>query len=96
MGKGLVIPLDDTWILAESGPMRLQVAAWDGVKPSLETAMQGGEWACDLLEELAPFQELIKRKNPWPDTNETHPRIVKEMIASVRQVNDLDLTPLAT
>ncbi|MCP4420263.1 MAG: UPF0280 family protein [Chloroflexi bacterium] len=76
--------------------MRLQIAAWDGANPALEIAMRGGEWACDLLEELAPFQELIKKKNPWANTDDALPRIVREMIASVRHVGDLDLTPLAT
>jgi len=93
--KRLVVPLDDTWILAESGPMRLQIAAWNGSGPSLETAGKGGEWACGLLEELAPFQVLIKSKNPWPKANDALPRVVREMIASVQQVGDLDLTPLA-
>lgn len=96
MGKELVIPLDDTWVLAESGPMRIEIAAWNGSGPSLETARRGGEWACALLEELAPFQDLIKKKNPWPNTNDALPRVVEEMIASVQLVGDLDLTPLAT
>ena len=96
MEKGLVVPLDDTWILAESGPMRLEIAAWNGSGPSLETARRGGEWACGLLEVLAPFQDLIKKKNPWPNANDALPRVVEEMIASVQQVGDLDLTPLAT
>ena len=95
MEKGLVIPLNDTWILAESGPMRLEIAAWNGSGPSLETARRGGEWACGLLEELALFQDLVKKKNPWPKANDALPRVVGEMIASVQQVGDLDLTPLA-
>lgn len=96
MEKGLVVPLNDTWILAESGPMRLEIAAWNGSGPSLETARRGGEWACGLLEELAPFQDLVKKKNPWPNANDALPRVVEEMIAAVQQVGDLDLTPLAT
>ena len=76
--------------------MRLEIAAWNGSGPSLETARRGGEWACDLLEELSPFQDLIKKKNPWPTANDALPRIVEEMIASVQLVGDLDLTPLAT
>ena len=95
MAKGLLLPLDDTWALAESGPMRLQIAAWDRAEPSLETAMKGGEWACGLLEALAPFQDIIKRKSPWPSADNALPRVVKKMIASVQQVGDLDLTPLA-
>jgi ApbE superfamily uncharacterized protein (UPF0280 family) len=76
--------------------MRLEIAAWNGSGPSLETARGGGEWACGLLEELAPFQDLVKKKNPWPNANDALPRVVEEMIAAVQQVGDLDLTPLAT
>ena len=94
MEPGLVIPLDDTWVLAESGPMRLQIAAWNGSGPSLETARSGGEWACGLLEELAPFQDLIKQKEPWPNAADSLPRVVREMIKSVVRLGDADLTPL--
>lgn len=95
MARGLVVPLNDTWILAELGPMRLQIAAWEGSNPSLENARKGGQWACGLLEELAPFQGLIKKKDPWPSSNGNIPYVVKEMIAAVQQVGDVDLTPLA-
>ena len=90
-----MVPIDDTWILVESGPMRLQIAAWNGSEPSLETAKRGGEWAFGILEEVASFQGIIKKKNPCPVMKGTLPRVVEEMIASVQQVGDLDLTPLA-
>ncbi|MBW2038118.1 MAG: hypothetical protein JRI46_00740 [Deltaproteobacteria bacterium] len=95
MAKGLVIPLNDAWVLAESGPMRLLVAAWDGGKPLLESAQRGGEWACGLLKELAPFQVIIKKKAPRLSADGNLPQVVKEMVGAVQRVGDEDLTPLS-
>lgn len=96
MKLGTVVPLDDAWVLAELGPMRLEIAAWHGDSPFLEPALQGGEWACALLEELAGYQQIVKRKNPWPAADEALPAVVRRMIASVESLGDRDLTPLAT
>lgn len=95
MTKGLVVPINDTWVLAETGPMRLLVAAWDGGKPLLRFAQKGGLWACGLLEELAPFQGVIKKKIPGVTADRNLPLVVREMIAAVQRVGDEDLTPLA-
>ncbi|RLB06585.1 MAG: UPF0280 family protein [Deltaproteobacteria bacterium] len=95
MAKGLIMPLNGTWVLAESGPMRLLVAAWDRGKPRQEFAQRGGEWAFSLLEELAPFRGVIKKRGPELNANKNLPRVVREMITAVQRVGDADLTPLA-
>ena len=95
MGETLVTPVNDVWVLAESGPMRLLVAAWDGDKPLHELAHKGGERACGLLAELAPFQSIISKKASATNSCTNLPKVVKEMIAAVQNVGDVDLTPLA-
>lgn len=95
MTKGLVVPINDAWVLAELGPMRLLVTAWNGGKPLLQSAKKGGEWACGLLEELAPFQRVIKKKTLDVPANGNFPKVVRNMITAVQRVGDEDLTPLA-
>jgi hypothetical protein len=95
MRQELLVPLDDTWVLAELGPMSLRIASWTGHVPAQQLALDAGRWAFHVLEQLAAFQEMVTQKNPWPDDDGTLPRPVTTMLEAVRHVGDEDLTPLA-
>jgi hypothetical protein len=81
-------------VLAENGPLRMVIQAWQGPDPYLEPAMEAAKYAFDCLERVAGRLAVLKRRPG--DIHALPPEpISREMIASVRAVGDADLTPMA-
>lgn len=81
-------------VLAENGPLRMVIQAWQGPEPCQEPAAEAAEYAFDCLKRVAGQLPVLKR---WPGDIHQLPSepISREMIASVRAVGDADLTPMA-
>jgi len=75
--------------------MRLMIAAWTDGLPARHMAREGGEISFRLLDDVARFQTLVKKRHPWPTSNGKFPPAVSTMLRAVQQVDDQDLTPLA-
>lgn len=81
-------------LLAENGPMRLVIQAWEGPAPRLDLAAEAAGYAFECLACVAGQLAVLKRPGGSIDRLPSEP-LAREMIASVRAVGDADLTPLA-
>jgi len=82
--------------LVDSGPLHATIMASKEGHPLSEVALQGGEYALKVLEEVASFLPVVKKKSSTlPADNSSYPRVVAEMISASKIVNDPDFTPLA-
>ena len=81
-------------VLAENGPLRMVIQAWQGSDPRLELAMEAARYAFDCLERVAGQLAELKRRPGDIHVLPPEP-LSREMIASVRAVGDVDLTPMA-
>jgi hypothetical protein len=57
--------------------------------------MDGGRYALGILEQLAPFIPVVKRKSRTLHTETSYPQAVNDMILATQAVDDPDFTPLA-
>ncbi len=95
MSDRRIMPLPgDRAILAENGPLRMVIQAWQGPDPRLELAMEAAKYAFECLERVAGQLAELKRRPGDIHVLPPEP-ISREMIASVRAVGDADLTPMA-
>ncbi len=81
-------------LLAENGPMRLVIQAWEGVVPRLDLAADAAGYAFECLARVAEQLAVLKRPGGSSHRLPSEP-LAREMIASVRAVGDAHLTPLA-
>ncbi len=95
MSDRRVIPLPGgRALLAENGPMRMVIQAWEGKVPRLDLATEAADYAFECLARVARHLAVLKRR-PGPIDGLPPEPLAREMIASVRAVGDADLTPLA-
>jgi ApbE superfamily uncharacterized protein (UPF0280 family) len=86
--------IDDESVLAECGPMRLVIRAWNKKQPQIKLARRAAEKSILYLERIARCRAILRR--PIPEILELpEDELALEMIASVRAVGDEDLTPMA-
>jgi len=86
--------IDETAVLAECGPMRLIIRAWNKGQPLLAPARQAAEEAFGYLERIACSRPLLSR--PWPQIADLPAdELTRRMVTSVRAIGDRDLTPMA-
>lgn len=83
-------------VLFEYGPMRMFIQASEGGRPLVELAKDGAHRAKELLDELARFLSVIKRKSLQLEVEERFPDVVRRMIDATRRMEEPDLTPLAS
>lgn len=81
-------------LLAENGPMRMVIQAWEGKVPRLDLATEAADYAFACLARVAGQLAVLKRRPGAIDGLPPEP-LAREMIKSVRAVGDADLTPLA-
>jgi ApbE superfamily uncharacterized protein (UPF0280 family) len=86
--------LDEEAILAECGPMRLVIRAWQNSRPQMAFCRQAAEVSFAYLEAVA------KHKTVLSDVAENIKALpgnalAQRMIESVRAIGDMDLTPMA-
>ncbi|MGD8992873.1 MAG: hypothetical protein PVI00_15560 [Desulfobacterales bacterium] len=86
--------LDEETVLAEYGPMRLVISAWQNGRPQTLLCRQAAEVSFGYLEAVAKHRKILAQSfrqiSTPPDNN-----IVQRMIQSVKAVDDSDLTPMA-
>ncbi len=86
--------LDEETVLAECGPMRLAISAWQNSRPQIALCRQAAQASFYHLEAVARhYQALSTRVDAIRSLPED--RIAQNMIAGVRAIGDADLTPMA-
>ena len=81
--------------LVDSGPLYATIMVSQNGSPLSEAAIEGAQYALNILEQLANFLPVIKKKALTLKPEHSYPKVVKEMISAVRFINDPDFTPLA-
>lgn len=95
MSDRRIIPLlGGRAVLAENGPLRMVIQAWQGPEPCLEPAMEAAKYAFDCLKQVAGQLAVLKQRAGDIHKLPLEP-ISRQMIASVRAVGDAELTPMA-
>jgi len=87
--------LSDGTVLVEYGPMRMFISVSESGKPLVKLAEEGAHLAIQVLEDLAKFLPVIKKKSLDLEVEEAFPDVVRRMIESTKKMEELDLTPLA-
>lgn len=86
--------IDEVGVMAEYGPMRLVIRAWNKGQPLLAPARQAAVDAFGYLERIARWRPLLSR--PWPQIEDLPPdEMAGRMVNSVKAIGDADLTPMA-
>jgi ApbE superfamily uncharacterized protein (UPF0280 family) len=87
--------LSDGTVLVDYGPMRMFISVSESGKPLVKKAEEGAHLAIQVLEDLAKFLPVIKKKSLDLEVEEAFPDVVRRMIESTKKMEELDLTPLA-
>jgi ApbE superfamily uncharacterized protein (UPF0280 family) len=86
--------LDEETILAECGPMRLAIRAWQNSRPQIALCRQAAEESFSYLEAVAKHKTMLSDFagdiKALPEND-----LARRMIESVRAIGDIDLTPMA-
>jgi hypothetical protein len=64
-------------------------------KPLFDLAEEGARMAMQVLEDLAKFLTIIKKKSLKLEVEEAFPDVVRRMIETTKKMEEPDLTPLA-
>ncbi len=84
---------DQTGVMAQNGPMRIIIQAWDKKRPDLKLALKAAEFAFTCLAQVAQQQTILRHHHNYlPKGLEPIPR---EMVESVMVTGEKDLTPMA-
>lgn len=87
--------LSNGTVLVDYGPMRMFISVSENGKPLVPLAKEGAHLAIRVLEDLAKFLPVIKKKSQELEIEETFPDVVQRMIESTKNMDESDLTPLA-
>jgi ApbE superfamily uncharacterized protein (UPF0280 family) len=90
-----LVQIDSQTVLVEYGPMRMTIQTLHHGRPLIDLALEGGQIAFRVLEDLAPFLPVIRRKAYQIDLEEGFPVVVQKMIEATKRMKAPDLTPLA-
>ena len=86
--------IDSESVLAECGPMRLVIRAWNKDQPLIEQARRAAEESIGYLERIARCRPQLSL--PIPKIKKLpEDELALRMITSVRAIGDEDLTPMA-
>jgi len=86
--------LDEESVLAECGPMRLVIRAWNKKQPQIKLARRAAEESFSYLERIARCRMILSR--PYPEISDLpEDELALEMVNSVATIGDDDLTPMA-
>jgi uncharacterized protein len=94
MTDQIILKLEDqTGVMAENGPMRLIIQAWDKNIPNLKMAVQAAQFSFACLAQVAQCQLILRRQHSHlPEGLDSIP---KAMVESVLATGEKDLTPMA-
>jgi ApbE superfamily uncharacterized protein (UPF0280 family) len=85
----------DGTVLVDYGPMHMFISVFESGRPLVDLAKEGARVAIRVLEELAGFLPVIKRKAQGLEDEKSYPDVVGRMIESTKKMGEPDLTPLA-
>jgi len=89
-----IVLLDEETVLAECGPMRLAIRAWQNGRPQIALCRQAAQVSFAYLEAVAKHRTVL---SDFAENIRVLPGnvLARRMIDSVRAVGDMDLTPMA-
>jgi ApbE superfamily uncharacterized protein (UPF0280 family) len=87
--------LPDGTVLVDYGPMRMFISVSENGKPLIQLADKGARFAMGVLEDLAKFLPIIKKKSLELEAEKIFPEVVRRMIEATKMMEESDLTPLA-
>jgi hypothetical protein len=87
--------VDDCTVLVDYGPMHMYVQATDHGRTLPDLAMEGGRTALTVLEDIARFLPLLKKKAVQIESRPAFPEVVRKMIEAAQKMEAADLTPMA-
>ena len=82
-------------VLVEYGPMKMFISAFENGEPIVDLAKEGAHEAIQVLEDLARFLPVIKKKAQELEVEDSFPVVVRKMIEATKKMGEPDLTPLA-
>jgi len=82
-------------VLVDYGPMHMYISVFEQGKPLTDLAKEGAHVATKVLQDLALFLPVIKRKTHEVEIEQTFPDVVRRMVEATREMEEPDLTPLA-
>ena len=89
-----IASIDSESVLAECGPMRLVIRAWNKKQPQIKLARQAAAESFSYLERIVQCRPLLSR--PVPEIEDLpQDELAHGMITSARAIGDDDLTPMA-
>jgi ApbE superfamily uncharacterized protein (UPF0280 family) len=71
------------------------ITAFENGRPVNGLAQEGAHFAMKVLEDLARFLAVIKKKSEGLEVKEMFPDVVRRMIEATKKMEEPDLTPLA-
>ncbi len=92
---GCIRPVSNGVILLDYGPMHMFISVLECGKPVTELAEEGAHFAMKVLEDLARFLPVLKKKSERLQAEEAFPDVVRRMIDATKKMEEPDLTPLA-
>lgn len=81
--------------LVDSGPLYATVMVSQRGHPLSDAAIEGAQYALKILDQLAAFLPIIKKRALILKPEGGYPEVVNEMISATQAINDPDFTPLA-
>jgi len=93
--NGPIEILSNGTVLVDYGPMRMFISAFENGKPLITLAKEGAHLAMRVLEDLAKFLPVMKKRSKELEIEETFPNVVQRMIEATKKMGEPDLTPLA-
>ncbi len=81
--------------LVDYGPMHMFISVFESGRPLISLAEEGAHFAMKVLEDLAKFISVIKKKSQVLEIEEDFPDVIRRMIEATKKMEEPDLTPLA-
>ena len=91
----IIQTLSNGTVLVNYGPMHMLISAFENGKSLVNLAEEGAHLAIQVLEDLAKFLPVIRRKSLELEVEEAFPDVIRRMIEATRKMQETDLTPLA-
>src|SRR4030042_3960333 len=82
-------------VLVDYGPVRMFISLFEDGKSLVTLAQEGAHLAIRVLEDLAGFLPVIKKKAQGLEVEKKFPDVVRRMIEATQRMEEPDLTPLA-
>lgn len=87
--------LSNGTVLVDYGPMRMFISVSENGNLLVKLAEEGAHFAMEVLEDLAKFLPVIRKRSKELEIEESFPEVVRRMIDATKKMEEPDLTPLA-